>query len=233
MQPGLYKKEYFIDYNTLRNNLQADANYGIYIVNIAKISNSGEEYGTIGIEHPTSTSMEAALNINIGTIKEPHLINVPPTWIPLNLAEYGEPSDIIKSSGFKNMCEARYIALINKEGYDEIMQDEGARSTRDYISGLRFSATTRASDEDLVNSLNSKAIRTPTTKTEGIKKVKAANTLTPVVYTLCNKDSDESHSLLFQKYKANEPKLTTADLNYIVKHSQVKKMQEAAEHKLG
>lgn len=222
----------------LRTKLTEDPNYGVYIINSARISHDPQEYADVDVESPIAEgTIDAAININIGSAKEPHLINIPPTWIPVSLADFGEPLEIFKSLGFKGMVERGYVTLISKEAYERIMQDEGAQETRQHLLSEKFKSSIAQTDEQLLKQLNRNAYKKPIASKDGTaketsKKNTRASTLSNAAYELTDKSADVNHNSLFQKYKALEPKLSKLDLEHIAKHTIVPKMKLAAEKKL-
>lgn len=235
MSEQLFKKNDFITLAELRAKLAEDANYGVYIINAARIPVNSSEYDELGIESPIAEDkIDAAININIGTVKEPMLVNIAPTWIPINLADYGEPVEIFKSQGFKSMVERGYIALINKEGYERVMEDEGAQEARQYMLNQKY-ATSSQSNDQLLDHLNKNASTRTAKKAERFEKSskKASKaTLSAAAHEFTDKSTDTPHTTLFQKYKALEPKLSVVDLDHISKHTVIPKIKAAAEKKL-
>lgn len=229
----LFKKEDLITFNTLRDNIAKDPSYGIYVLNTAKVRVNHDEYLEVNIQSPIADdSIDAALNINIGTMKEPHLINIAPTWIPISLADHGDPVEIIKTQGFKTMVEARYITLVSKEAYERIMEDEGAQAVRDMLLSEKYKSSANSSPDQLLAQLNKSASKRSTTPKEpSAKKTRTAN-LSAIVYEFSGKEEGISHNNVFQKYKSVEPKLSVIDLEYIIKNTTVAKIKKAAELRL-
>ena len=228
---SIFQKEDLLTVAQLRDILSKDPNYGVYIVNIARIKNNKEEYSDVNVTNPNpDTFIEGAININIGTIKEPHLINIPPTWIPISLADYGEPTDIFKAPGFKTMVEAGWMALITKEAYERIMEDEDAKEARAHLLNEKFNVNASYSNDDqLLKHMNSTA-----TKKAGksAKKVTKAASLSLIVSEFTDKTSEVAHNTLFQKFNAVAPKLTQNDLEHLAQHAIVPKIKTAAEKRL-
>lgn len=235
MSDQLFKKDDFITLAELRAKLAEDANYGVYIINAARIPVNTSEYDEVGIESPIAEDrIDAAININIGTVKEPMLVNIAPTWIPINLADYGEPVEIFKSQGFKSMVERGYVALISKEGYDRVMEDEGAREARQYMLDQKYATSSQTNDQ-LLDHLNRNASTRVAKKVERAEKASRKGsraTLSAAAHEFTDKSTEVPHTTLFQKYKALEPKLSFVDLEHIAKHTVIPKIKAAAEKKL-
>lgn len=234
MSDQLFRKEDFITMAELREQLTKDANYGVYIINSARIAVNQAEYAELDLNSPfADNTIDATININIGTIKEPNLVAVAPTWIPISLADYGEPLEIFKSQGFKSMHERGYVALISKEAYDRIMSDEGAREARQHMLNEKYSASASQSNDQLLSQLNKNASRRTTKSDDKAPKAKAArNVLSNAAHEFTDKGSDAPHTALFSKYKALEPKLSVFDLEHISKHTVVPKIKAASEKRL-
>ena len=232
-----FQQSDLISMQTLREAITQDPLHGVYVVNTARIRVHGDSYAAAGIDTPyKTTSMEAAININIGTAKEPMMINIPPLSIPFDLSAYGEPTDILKSPGFKDAIDKRLLTLISKVAYETIMDTPDAQEVKQHYESTRsLSASANLDDTAIIEQMNAKANFNPNGTPKRKLNSAKANTkeakvpsLSPVIYKFTTKTEDMNHNTLYQEYKSCEPKLNEQDFIYLKEHAVVAKVQAAA-----
>lgn len=214
----------------LRNLIQRDNNYGVYVLNTARIRTNELQFEQAGIDSPYSEQyVETAIHITIGDATSGINVVIPPMWIPFDLTVYAEASKVLESSNFKSMVEKKFLTLITKEAFDRVMSSEDAKAARKYYERT-YSGSSSAglTPEELIRQLNSKAQGQGAKKTSTLQKAEQKTTLSPVVHSFVEIAADVDHSELFQKYKSVEPKLTDNDLVYLRENGGLAQIKAAA-----
>lgn len=227
-----YTEHDLLTINDLRAKLNEDAQYGVYVLNTARIKNNHTSYVEVGMKSPyESDATEAAVNLTIKlTPTESIDINIPPLTIPLDLTMFAPGLSIINTPMFKDRLEKRFLTLITKEAFERVMSTDDAKQVKAYYDrNTTVSAAAGLQESDLLKQINAKSTTIPKAK----QATKQQTTLSAVVHEFVDINEDEAdHNALFQKYKTVEKKLSDFDLQHLIDNAKVTKIKSASQKEL-